>query len=722
MYAVSDAYKAAMKMPVQHFRLRGTIDNTMGTVLEFTEKNIVQFRLSNQCTGGDSTVKIGGVYVGELTAAFTGLKSGFRWNPYQDGTIIQAYVSRQLPDGEWEEIPLPPFTMSTMEQTEFGWETVAYDHMSKLDKPYDGYAFSGSIYDMASLACSMCGIEFGMTQDEVRMLPNGSYNFFALYPENDISTYRDLVSYLAQLVAGFATIDRSGKLVLRCFNTAVTDTVSSDCRLTGARFSNFQTEYNRIICYDKVQEKQLYYDVPELVGTYMDLGTNPFLQYGLPEQKKKTLQTILYALTSCSTDAQPGDPVHALHYTPFSASMFSDPAYDLGDVISFTDGIAPDDTVGCIMSYTWTYNDTYEISGYGSDPRLDWAKSAEDKAISGLGNSMTAQQMHYYNYTNAAKLLLGNNDQKEVVSLRFVSTKTTEINFFAEVYLQTVTTETETEEQYNCNDGILTAAYYLGSEEIGRIRPQWTLQDGVHTIHLFFHFSVTGTTTEEFSVRFYTKDCTITIEKESLNATMEGTFLAGEGTWDGIISADDFIDKPISIVPSEMAFQIQRTNVTESRQIPVTKGLNDTLALTLAASDLTFGSISEAISNSLAVNRFLLDAGANQGTYDSSVISIADGMYRLTDQTVSGSISKTASLTDADIQGITSAECRYTGIVTIQYSYDGSTWTDSVTMADFLKTDMTALYDGMTKDKQITFRILLDGNATLTDFILNYTV
>ena len=87
MYAVSQKYKAAMKQPVQQFRIRGTIDNNRGTVLSFTDKNVLSFRIANQCTAS-STLKIGGVYVGELSAAFTGLPAWFRWNPYREGTVI----------------------------------------------------------------------------------------------------------------------------------------------------------------------------------------------------------------------------------------------------------------------------------------------------------------------------------------------------------------------------------------------------------------------------------------------------------------------------------------------------------------------------------------------------------------------------------------------------------------------------------------------------------
>ena len=308
-----------------------------------------------------------------------------------------------------------------------------------------------------------------------------------------------------------------------------------------------------------------------------------------------------------------------------------------------------------------------------------------------------------------------------MVSLRFVSSKTTQINFFAEIKLQAETTETDTDDQYICTDGILTAAYYLGSEEIGRVRPQWTLQDGVHTLHLFFHFSVSGTTTEEFSVRFYTQDCTITIDAESLNATMEGTFLAGEGTWDGIISAEDFLDTPIFTDPADMKMHIKQTTVSESRQNPVTTGITDKITLSVTATEMTFGSISESISNSLADTRFLIDAKNNKGTYDNS-ITISDGVYQLSDQSVSGCIQKTADLSDSSITGITSLECTYTGLVSVQYSYDGSTWTEQAAMADFLQTDLDALYSGMTTARTIALRIWLEGNATLKEFAINYTL
>ena len=69
---------------------------------------------------------------------------------------------------------------------------------------------------------------------------------------------------------------------------------------------------------------------------------------------------------------------------------------------------------------------------------------------------------------------------------------------------------------------------------------------------------------------------------------------------------------------------------------------------------------------------------------------------------------------------IKALNAEYTGDVTVQYSYDGETFTDEVTIADFLVMDLEVLYAGLLETKIITFRFWLAGDATLTTFIMNY--
>ena len=79
-----------------------------------------------------------------------------------------------------------------------------------------------------------------------------------------------------------------------------------------------------------------------------------------------------------------------------------------------------------------------------------------------------------------------------------------------------------------------------------------------------------------------------------------------------IISAEDFLDTPIFTDPADMKMHIKQTTVSESRQNPVTTGITDKITLSVTATEMTFGSISESISNSLADTRFLIDAKNNK--------------------------------------------------------------------------------------------------------------
>lgn len=80
----------------------------------------------------------------------------------------------------------------------------------------------------------------------------------------------------------------------------------------------------------------------------------------------------------------------------------------------------------------------------------------------------------------------------------------------------------------------------------------------------------------------------------------------------------------------------------------------------------------------------------------------------------------TADLSDSTVLGIKALNADYTGIITEQHSFDGENFTDEIAMADFLMSDLDALYAGLTESKIITFRFWLSGDATLKTFIMNY--
>jgi len=76
----------------------------------------------------------------------------------------------------------------------------------------------GSGYITAQ-CCGSSEIELGTVYAaEIEAMPNGA-EMLSVYTENDIETYRDVLYFVAQILAGFFCINREGKLELRKYGT-----------------------------------------------------------------------------------------------------------------------------------------------------------------------------------------------------------------------------------------------------------------------------------------------------------------------------------------------------------------------------------------------------------------------------------------------------------------------------------------------------------------------
>ena len=85
-------------------------------------------------------------------------------------------------------------------------------------------------------------------------------------------------------------------------------------------------------------------------------------------------------------------------------------------------------------------------------------------------------------------------------------------------------------------------------------------------------------------------------------------------------------------------------------------------------------------------------------------------------------ITATADLSHESIIGITEMTAQFGGDVMVQHSVDGGlTFTEGVPLADFLNTDVVALWESAQETKRIDFRFTLYAGASLTSFRIHYT-
>lgn len=508
MYNVSQAYLNQIKKPYAFRRaLRGTIGD-----VQFTNEEILSgsFSLSNQCSEPNE-VKIGSVNVGELQVTF---KKGLLERDSWKGQVITISEGLWIEiNQEYEYVPLGIFTVDEATYDKDGVKITAYDNMLKFDKHFGVSTTIGSAYSILRMLCIDCGVTLGMTESQIRSLPNGTMSL-ALYTENDCETYRDVLFWLAQTLACFATIDRSGRLVLRQYGNTSIDSISAGLRFDDNEFSDFETEYSGIAYTDIDTDEYIYYSLEIDNKLTYNLGANPFIQYGTKSTKDQMCRNILNVIKN-------------IKYVPFSTSLLHTPAYDLGDVIIFTDGIADRTKKSCIMFYEYKFS-SYSAEGFGSNPALANARGKSDKDISGIKSKTDKNGIQYYTYMNADDIDIADGVRKSIAALRFTTINTKKVTFQAEILVD-VNTSSEAE---------ITVIYQMDGAEL-RYKPVETWRDGKHILSLWHVIEVEPNTLFRWQVFLEGSGGTVHINAEESRAAIWGQGLVAVDVWDGYIDLED---------------------------------------------------------------------------------------------------------------------------------------------------------------------------------------
>lgn len=511
MYSVSEEYIEQIKKPYAFKRtLRGTINN-----VPFTEDDILSgsFSVSNQCSDTNE-VQIGSVYVGELQATF---RSDIFPRHLWKGAVITISDGLWLDESEeYEYIPLGIFTIDDATIDQKGVKVKAYDYMLNFNKKLEMTTTIGSAYSILALLCQDCGVTLGMTKAQIEALPNGTQSL-ALYTENDCETYRDVLFWLAQTLCCFATIGRDGKLYLRLYGNTEIDSVNAGLRFDDNEFATYQTEYSGVGLTDIENEEYIYINEGADTKLPYNLGANPFIQYGSMSVRKQMLLNILRQLK-------------VIDYVPFSTSLLHCPAYDLGDVIKFTDGIADGSKHSCIMFYEYDFGH-YEAEGYGSDPALANVRSKTDKEISGLMSKTDKNSVQFYTFKNSEQAVIDDGESAELINLRFTTLEAKQVTFQAEILC---------ESEADVDEVIASIDYYLDNVQITDYQPTetWT-EDGKHIISLYYMVTVEPNTLYQWRVRLNSDGGTITVPIEHARGTIWGTGLVALHSWNGFIDAED---------------------------------------------------------------------------------------------------------------------------------------------------------------------------------------
>ena len=573
MYPVSDGFLRAVKSNTRKYYWTGTIVTRGGMTYEFGAKEIVKGSgyISRQCCGS-TEIELGTVYAAEMGIT---LLSDIDRYTLEDAQVTLVF-HLVLADDSVEDVPMGVFEVSEANRLAKCLELKAYDFMLRFDKSFNGFETVGTAYDFIALCCKRCKVEFANKRAEIDAMPNGGVTI-SVYTENDIETCRDVLFYVAQVLGGFFIINREGKLELRKYGKDPVMKVEQRHRFSSS-FSDFITRYTAVSSTNKQTQIAEYYALDSDNGLTMNLGVNPFLQFGLKETREMLCRNILTDLS-------------VIRYVPFDSDIIGNPALDPGDVLTFTGGQADEGQITCITSIRQKIGGKQSLKCVGKNPRLAQAKSRNDKNISGLLNQIEDNaktgKIGIHTFTNASAHEIGQTRVK-LVSIQFASSEENHMQFFAQVVVDVAADPVERSAEASGTvvipfpggsgsgtgsaddtsggadagsgsgsevsvdvslpvkwqeDGqaVCHVVFEFNNEEIMEHCPVETWHSGKHILSLYYPIEkIVANYTNTFNVYLWMENGSGTVDVGDCIASVSGQAMAAGEAWDGKLEVEDY--------------------------------------------------------------------------------------------------------------------------------------------------------------------------------------
>ena len=704
-YPTSDIYNQIIKQQVRDTTISGTLTTVNGNVIEINNALISagSLYITNQCVNGEG-FEYGTVFAAELGMT---IKSNIDRYSLYDGVIELSY-NLLISSGTYETIPLGKYYISEATRSGEAISIKAYDGMLNLDTQVSEDIF-GTPYELLSVVSTRCNIELGQTEDEIKTLVNGQA-IFNCNKEN-IETYRDLVAYVGMCTCTFAVVGRDGKLRLAKYQTSSPKKLSAKQRASG-KFSDFTSYYSRAIARMMVSGEYCDYVKEDTTGglTY-DFGDIPIVQ-GTPETNQAILDNIFTELKTVNN-------------VPCDVTFSGDPAIDLGDLVQNTD-IKGEVFTSNVTFYKWTYHGKHQLKSAGVNPKLVSRKEKTNGANAGLIGDLESQikskTTAVYTTTNAKELKLKYHDDfRNAVKVLRVAYATTSDNTTAimiatievqmdkdgfvefAIFVDSIQFDDRTIVQY-CQKGqsTITFATYIPCvanhtyrvEIFGRTFYEET-QLRVNEAKAKTNENARLATTEAFNSLLTTlqeggsvsniqqisyevvkpdTSCPIgTIPALHAKGVVFGQGLSGTVKWDGTLTFTESFEKRkiVGLIPNN--------KLSSEVGIVVSTPYRSEIAEVFSA--YKYKSMKAGIfkDNGLAqvtVQFYKFSTKrAEYYTYDRSLVTVEDNVYKLLSDTPAMIYSEEISLTHETIKGIEAAYVTCTGDITIAISFDDKkTW------------------------------------------------
>lgn len=221
MRNISSAFDRALLNDKRDYQSRLVITLADSTVINVDNSRLWEGGLQiDDAVSADNVFQIGAAIINQGTFILNNIYDDYDEYSFDGATVVAFTGLTDLDDGTSEEIRLGTYIV---DETKYNGSLITLtclDKMSKFDKVYDStFLYPATLFDIVSNACTNCGVSLATSSLN---FPHSDY-IVSTKPSGENTTYRQVISWTAQIAGCFARCNVYGELELRWYNTSEFD-------------------------------------------------------------------------------------------------------------------------------------------------------------------------------------------------------------------------------------------------------------------------------------------------------------------------------------------------------------------------------------------------------------------------------------------------------------------------------------------------------------------
>ena len=223
MIDTSRAYKDAIigTEGNREFCIADKITFADGTQIPLSLEDVLAYSI-NDATTEAGKFQIGAAIIKQYSITLNNFDKKFSGYSFKDANIT-ADIGLKLSDGTWEMLRKGKFRVVKAREIERTVNVTAYDSMLFFDRPYSEskLSYPATIQQIIQNACVDCQMTF-----DAGTVQMGDF-IVKEKPDDGALTYRDVISYCAQIMGSYARINRLDTLEFSWYKFGMTGIINA---------------------------------------------------------------------------------------------------------------------------------------------------------------------------------------------------------------------------------------------------------------------------------------------------------------------------------------------------------------------------------------------------------------------------------------------------------------------------------------------------------------